>query len=148
MRPKREPKDGADRKGIETEHPPSEGKAPKSRTGRKEACDLLIIIGNTKTAHPIAMTTPFSDSALPPHSLGLAEVSNALVESALVVAAALFWAVAIPFVALSLMCVKIWDTLAALTSGAGVRPNPLILRRGLAKSTLTAVRSSPRATQI
>jgi hypothetical protein len=94
------------------------------------------------------MTTTFSDSALPPHSFGFAEVRNALIEPVLVVGAALFWAVAIPFVALSLICVKIWDTLIALTSGAGVRPNPLILRRGLAKSGLTAVRSSPRATQI
>ena len=94
------------------------------------------------------MTTTFSDSALPPHSFSFAEVRTALVEPALVVGAALFWAVALPFVALSLMCVKIWDTLIALKSGSGVRPNPLILRRGLAKSGLTAVRGSARAAQI
>jgi hypothetical protein len=94
----------------------------------------------------IAMTTTFSDSALAPHSCGFAEVRTALVEPALVVGAALFWVVVIPFVALSLMCVKIWDTLLALTSGAGVRPNPLILRRGLAKSGLT-LRSSARTVQ-
>ena len=88
------------------------------------------------------MTTTFSDSA---HSFGFTELKAALVEPVLVVGSALFWVAALPFVALSLMCVKIWDTLMALKSGAGVRPNPLILRRGLAKSGLT-VRTSVRTT--
>ena len=100
-----------------------------------------------KTTSLIAMITTFSDSALTPHSFGFAEVKTALVEPVLVVGAALFWLAALPFVALSLMCVKIWDTLMALKSGAGVRPNPLILRPGLAKSGPT-VRSSPRTAQI
>jgi hypothetical protein len=104
-------------------------------------------LSTAKTTSLIAMTTSFSDSTLNPHSFGFAEVKTALVEPALVVGAALFWAAAIPFVALSLMCVKIWDTLTALKSGAGVRPNPLILRAGLAKSGPT-VRNSPRTAQI
>jgi len=93
------------------------------------------------------MITTFSDSALTPHSFGFAEVKTALVEPVLVVGAALFWLAALPFVALSLMCVKIWDTLLALASGSGVRPNPLILRRGLDKSGLT-VRNSARPARI
>jgi len=93
------------------------------------------------------MTTTFSDSTLTPNSFGFAEVKTALVEPALVVGAALFWVAALPCVALSLMCVKIWDTLMALKSGAGVRPNPLFLRRGLAKSGLT-VHNSARTAKI
>jgi hypothetical protein len=103
--------------------------------------------GHDKTDPLTAMITTFSDSDLAPHSFGFAEVRNALVEPALVLGAAFFWIVAIPFVAFSLMCVKIWDTLIALKSGAGVRPNPLILRRGLAKSGLT-VRNRARTAQI
>ena len=90
------------------------------------------------------MTTTFSDSALAPHSFGLSELKAALLEPALIAAAAIFWVAALPFVALSLMFVKIWDTLKAIGSGATVRPNPLILRRGLAKSGPTV--RSPRRT--
>ena len=92
------------------------------------------------------MTTTFSDSALTPQSFGLAELKNALLEPVLVVGVAFFWVAALPLVALSLMCVKIWDALMALKSGAGVRPNPLILRRGLAKGG-PVVRGSARTAQ-
>ncbi|HEY3661805.1 MAG TPA: hypothetical protein VGL24_01485 [Chthoniobacterales bacterium] len=94
-----------------------------------------------------AMTTTYSNSALAPQSIGLNEVKTALLEPALVVGAAIFWVAALPFVALSLMAVKIWDTLKALGSGSSVRPNPLILRSGLAKGSLT-VRSSARTARI
>lgn len=93
------------------------------------------------------MTSTFSDSALEPHSFGLSELKTVLLEPALIAAAAIFWVAALPFVALSLMFVKIWDTLRAIGSGVSVRPNPLILRRGLAKSGLT-VRNSRHTAQI
>jgi len=76
------------------------------------------------------MTTTFPDSALAPQppSFGFAELGTALFEPVLVVGAALFWLVALPFVALSLMLVKIWDTLVALKMGTLAQANPLILR--------------------
>jgi hypothetical protein len=94
-----------------------------------------------------ATATNFSDSALASQSFGFAELKTVLLEPALVLGSALFWVAALPFVAFFLMVVKIWDTMLALKSGAAVRPNPLILRRGLAKSGL-AVRSSAQAAQI
>ncbi|MEO5717790.1 MAG: hypothetical protein ABIR29_04370 [Chthoniobacterales bacterium] len=93
------------------------------------------------------MITTYSDSALTPQAAGLSELKTVLLEPALLVGAAIFWVAALPFVALSLMGVKIWDTLKALGSGATVRPNPLILRTGLAKSPLT-VRNSARTARI
>ena len=92
------------------------------------------------------MRKTFSDFALTPQSLGFSNLKIALVEPALMVSAVFFWVAALPFVALSLRCVKIWDTLRALKSAAGVRPNPLILRDGLTKSAL-ARRSSARKAQ-
>jgi hypothetical protein len=89
------------------------------------------------------MRKTFSDCALTPQSLGFSELKIALVEPALVMSAVFFWVAALPFVALSLRCVKIWDKLTALKSAAGIRPNPLILRDGLAKSELVP-RSSDR----
>lgn len=93
------------------------------------------------------MITTYSDSAFTPHFFGYAEARNALVEPALLIGAALFWAITLPFVAFSLMCVKIWDTLMALKSGEDIRPNPLILRRGLVKGGLT-MRNSTRIAHI
>jgi hypothetical protein len=92
------------------------------------------------------MRKTFSASALPPQSLDFSQLKIVLIEPALVVSAVFFWVAALPFMALSLRCVKIWDTLMALKSAAGVRPNPLILRHGLAKSAL-ARRSSARTAQ-
>ena len=77
------------------------------------------------------MITTYSDSAFAVDSLGLSELKNTVLEVALIGGAGLFWIAALPFVALSLMLVKIWDTLKAVASGAPVRPNPLILRRGI-----------------
>ncbi len=93
------------------------------------------------------MITTYSDSALPTQSLAFTQLKTALLEPALMVGAVIFWVAALPFVALSLMGVKIWDTLKALGSGSSVRPNPLILRTGLAKSGLT-LRSSARTARI
>jgi hypothetical protein len=92
------------------------------------------------------MRKTFSDSALTLQSLGFLELKIALVEPALVVSAIFFWIAALPFVAPSLRCVEIWDTLTALKPAAGVHPNPLILGHGLAKSGL-ATRSSTRTKQ-
>ena len=87
------------------------------------------------------MRKTFSDSALTLPSLGFFELKFALLEPALVVSAVFFWIAALPFVALSLRCVEIWDTLTALKSAPGVRSNPLILRHGFARRG-TATRSS------
>jgi hypothetical protein len=71
-----------------------------------------------------------------------------LLEPILTVASAAFWLVALPLVAISLACVKVWDTLVALQSSKAVLPNPLILRRGRpaqhdpALSTSRVVRAS------
>lgn len=93
------------------------------------------------------MITIFSDSPLTPQPFGFAELKTVLVEPALALGAAFFWIAALPLVAFFFMCVKIWDTLIALASRAGVRPNPLILRRGLARTSLVA-RSTRGAAQV
>ena len=76
------------------------------------------------------MITTYSDSALHTQSFGLTELKTALMEPALIRGAAIFWVAALPFVALSLMALKIWDTLKALGSGSSVSPDPLILVPG------------------
>jgi len=90
------------------------------------------------------MRKNFSNSALTLQSLGFFELKIALVEPALVVSAIFFWIAALPFVALSLRCVELWDTLTK--PAAGVRSNPLILGHGLAKSG-PGTRSSTRTPQ-
>ncbi|CAN5414670.1 hypothetical protein BH20VER3_BH20VER3_03520 [soil metagenome] len=80
------------------------------------------------------MTTTFTNPALTPEtSFGLAEMKSLLIEPFLILGSACFWIIALPFVAFSLMCVKVWDTILALKPGQNARQNPLILRRGLAK---------------
>jgi hypothetical protein len=39
-------------------------------------------------------------------------------------------------VAMSLLAVRIWEVLVALSTGHAVRPNPLILRQGSIKGTV------------
>ena len=92
------------------------------------------------------MTTTFSDSALSPQTPNFDEL-KAFVEPGLVLSAGLFWIAALPLVALSLLGVKMWDTLLALASGSSARPNPLILRLGLGRNGL-ALRNSTRTAQI
>ncbi len=90
------------------------------------------------------MTATFADSfPINQSSTALATLKTVVVEPALIAAAAVFWVAALPFIAFSLMGVKIFDTVKGIASGNSGRPNPLILRRGLAKSTLTA-RHSPQ----
>lgn len=50
------------------------------------------------------------------------------VEPLLTLAVAAFWLVTLPFVAVSLVCVKIGDALVAMESASEVRLNPLFLR--------------------
>jgi hypothetical protein len=78
------------------------------------------------------MTMTFSDSALVPQPspFGFSELKTVLLEPLLVVGVSLFWIVALPFAAVSLMSVKIWDTVVALRMGTAAQANPLILRRG------------------
>lgn len=85
------------------------------------------------------MTTTFADSSLKTQSVS--GLKTVLVEPALIAGAAVFWVAALPFVALSLGGVKVWDAMKRISAGP---PNPLILRRGLAKCTLTP-RRSPHA---
>ena len=93
------------------------------------------------------MTTTFSHSVLSRQTSDLAGFKTVLAEPGLAIAAALFWVAALQLVALALLGVKIWDTVSTLASGSGIRPNPLILRRGLPRSPL-AIRHSARAAHI
>ena len=105
---------------------------------RDRAYELLIIRGRQfESSTTNTMITTYLDSAFAVDSLGLSELKNTVLEVALIGGAGLFWIAALPFVALSLMLVKIWDTVKAVASGAPVRPNPLILRRGLVRNGLT-----------
>lgn len=67
------------------------------------------------------MIATYSDTALAPHySFGSAELKAVFIEPLLTLGAALFWIVVIPFLAVPLVCVKIWDTAMALTSGGAL----------------------------
>lgn len=77
------------------------------------------------------MTSTYTQSALSPRPFGSAEMKAALLEPLLVVGVSAFWLVTLPFVAVSLFAVKIWDTANAFAHGS-VQANPLILRRGMA----------------
>jgi hypothetical protein len=102
---------------------------PEGESASERAWNMLKSMVNT------TMIATYSDSALAPHlSFGSAELKAVFIEPFLVVGAALFWIGALPFVAVSLMGLKVWETLVALTSGKAVRPNPLILRRSVASN--------------
>jgi hypothetical protein len=67
----------------------------------------------------------------------LTHFKTAILEPLLITGAALFWVLALPVVAVSLMAVKIWEVLVALSLGNAVRHNPLILRQGPLKGKVT-----------
>ena len=71
------------------------------------------------------MTTIYSHSALTPRPFGLSELKAILIEPFLVVGVSVFWIVTLPFTAVSLLVVKVWDIVSGYS-----RANPLILRRG------------------
>ena len=75
-------------------------------------------------------------------SYGFSLLLTVLVEPLLAMAAATFWLVALPFVAVSLACVKVWDTLMALKSSKAAFPNPLILRRRRSPESAPALSNS------
>lgn len=77
------------------------------------------------------MTSTYSQSVLNPRSFGSADLKAALLEPLLVVGVSAFWLVTLPFAAVALFAVKIWDTAWAFAHGS-VQANPLILRRGQA----------------
>ena len=93
----------------------------------------------------VYMNTAYFDSNLESASPSVfLQLQTVLIEPLLVVAVGTFWLVALPFVAISLACVKIWDALVALKSSNTARPNPLFLRRsGSPKSAPTLSSSSP-----
>jgi hypothetical protein len=106
----------------------------------------------TTDHHHTTMTTIFPDSALAPQPspVGFSELKAVLLEPLLVLGVSLFWIVALPFVAVSLMLVKIWDTVVALSTGTAAQANPLILRHGGAPKDIAALsdRKSARTAEI
>jgi hypothetical protein len=88
-------------------------------------------------------TSIFSDSVL---TAELSGVKALLIEPVLTAAAAVFWLIALPFAAVSIMAVRVWDALVALVTGHALRPNPLILRQTPAK-TARVGRASKHAAQ-
>jgi hypothetical protein len=66
-----------------------------------------------------------------------------LVEPLLIVSVAAFWLLALPFVAVSLVCVKVGDALVSMEGSRAARPNPLFLRRACApEGALVLLRAS------
>ena len=90
----------------------------------------------------VYMNTAYFDSNLESASPSVfLQLQTVLIEPLLVVAVGTFWLVALPFVAISLACVKIWDALVALKSSNTARPNPLFLRRSHASEGQPALHS-------
>lgn len=71
------------------------------------------------------MTTTYSHSAL--DSEPSFELKAFLAEPFLIVGSLAFWLVTLPFAAVAVFSVKIWDTVTGLSQR---RANPLILRSG------------------
>ena len=75
------------------------------------------------------MTTTYSHSALDSeHSF---DIKALLAEPFLIAGSLAFWLVTLPFAAVAVIALKIWDT---LTGSSQRRANPLILRRGTVAS--------------
>ena len=80
------------------------------------------------------MTSTYSHSALTTRSTGSTELKSILLEPLLVVGVSAFWLVTLPFAAVSMLGVNLWDT-AVSFSRRHSHSNPLILRRrGLLKN--------------
>ncbi|MEO6969314.1 MAG: hypothetical protein ABI217_00270 [Chthoniobacterales bacterium] len=76
------------------------------------------------------MNTDTFDSELASRqTFGFYWVKSIFVEPLLIVAVAAFWLIALPFVAVSLACVKVGDALVAMESNRPARPDALFLRR-------------------
>ncbi len=74
------------------------------------------------------MTTTYCQTANS-RPFGSTDLKSALLEPLLVVGVSAFWIVTLPFAAVSLLGVKLWDTASALSRKTATA-NPLILRRG------------------
>ncbi len=101
---------------------------------------MRIALGAGDQAHELlvimeiklhAMTTTSYHSALT--SFGISDLRAILLEPFLIVAVSVFWIVTLPFAAVSLLGVKIWETVSVFS-----RANPLILRRGRVVSSDSA----------
>ena len=88
------------------------------------------------------MTTTYYQPPADSRPFGLTDLKSALLEPVLVVGVSAFWIVTLPFAAVSLLGVKIWDTASAFSRKTTTR-NPLILRRG--QTTHAPVNSQPAA---
>ena len=93
----------------------------------------------------VSMITTFSEAAFAGQSSGFSSRAVSLLEPAMTVGTALFWCIALPFVAFSLMCVKVWDTIVGFFPGAAAGSNKLILRTGPVKPRPVARRSDSSA---
>ncbi len=87
------------------------------------------------------MTTTYSHSAL--ETQPSTDLKAMLAEPFLIVGVSAFWALVLPFAAVSMLGVKAWDTAAAFTRRSA-RSNPLILRRGEAGKNAPAPASAKR----
>lgn len=94
------------------------------------------------------MSTTGLDSVLESQpASGFARVKTILLEPLLIAAVAAFWMVALPFVAMSLVCMKVGDALTAMEAGSPARSNPLFLRGSRApEGTLIVSSRSPART--
>ena len=77
------------------------------------------------------MTTTYFPSELNPQTGSVfSQMKAVLMEPVMIAGVAAFWLLALPFVAMSLACVRVWETFVAMKSSQAAQPNPLILRRG------------------
>lgn len=83
------------------------------------------------------MTTVYSNSSVADRSFGLADLKSLLLEPFLVLGVSAFWLLTLPFAAVAMLAVKIWDKCAPSLNRAN-SAHPLILRRGAASDKMTA----------
>ena len=65
-------------------------------------------------------------------------VKAILLEPALIAVVAVFWALVLPFVAVSVACVRVWDSLVAIKTRVAIPSNPLFLSRSAAQASARA----------
>jgi len=76
------------------------------------------------------MIATYSQTTLTPApSCEVSDPKSLWIESLLVIGVSAFWMLMLPLAAVSLFCIKIWDTIVACMRGA-TRANPLILHHG------------------
>jgi hypothetical protein len=85
---------------------------------------------------------PFHSGLTTRQATGFSQVKTILIEPFLIVAVAAFWLIALPFVAASLVCVKVGG---AVESGSATQPNPLFLRQSPAPEGFVDSSSEPGA---